>query len=109
LTLEEMGMEREKAMERFIHRQEHYREARAGGRRGFDPPSVFSPDDEWKAFYREMRKYASTDENAAGWAEPAKRVLQDRSYIASHSVDRTPRAAGPLSGTIPKAYRPPVG
>jgi hypothetical protein len=98
LTLEEMGMEREeKAMERFIHRQEHHREARTGGGRGVDPPSVFSADDEWKAFYREMRKYASTDENAAGWAERAKRVLQDRSYITSHSVDRTRRAPGPLS------------
>jgi hypothetical protein len=85
LTLEEMGMEREeKAMERFIHRQEHHREARTGGGRGVDPPSVFSPDDEWKAFYREMRKYASTDADAAGWAERAKRVLQDRLASRSH-------------------------
>jgi hypothetical protein len=45
---------------------------------------VFSPDDEWKAFYREMRKYASTDADAAGWAERAKRVLQDRLASRSH-------------------------
>jgi hypothetical protein len=78
-------MEREeKAMERFIHRQEHHREARTGGGRGVHPPSVFSPDDEWKAFYREMRKYASTDADVASWAERAKRVLQDRLASRSH-------------------------
>jgi hypothetical protein len=48
------------------------------GGRAIDPPSVFGSDDEWEAFYQEMREYASTDADAARWVERAKRVLQGR-------------------------------
>jgi hypothetical protein len=78
------------AMGRSIQRQdlEHYWKAYTGGGRGVDSPSVFGSDDEWKAFYREMRKHASTDEDAADWAERAKRVLQDRRLTAGDSAGR---------------------